>query len=72
MQNSVFLALLMLIFALKTKIAPHSNLGVRVDLRSLKFGQKIALNFGENLFFFGGGAENRCEFWRKPFFFEIT
>ena len=54
MQNSVFLALLMLIFALKTETAhPNWKLGVRIDLRPLDFGQKNALNFGED-FFFGG------------------
>ena len=53
MQNNVFLAILMLIFALKTKIAPppYWKLGVRVDLRPLDFGQENALNFGEDLFF---------------------
>ena len=30
---------------------PYWKLGVRVDLRPLEFEEKIALNFGEGLFF---------------------
>ena len=73
MKNSMFLAVLRLIFALKLKIAPPNEIGVRVGedremmltsrsgchedlfsffLRSLDFGQKNVLNFGEDLVFF--------------------
>ena len=67
MQNSMFFAVLRLIFALKTKITPpNENSPPKVEvevsvsfheylfffLRSLDFEQKNALNFGEDLFFF--------------------
>ena len=68
----MFLAVLRLFFALKTKIASPNEIGVRVKedpemnfgedffffWRSPDFGQKNALNFGEDLFFF----------WRSPDF----
>ena len=64
MQNSMFLAVLRLIFALKREIAPpHRKIAPTKDRemrnRSLDFGRQNALNFGEDLFFWRSLAFGR-------------
>ena len=100
MQNSMFWAVLRLIFALKTKIPPPTinEFGVRAGedreimmtsksgcqytwrpflfcfvWRTLDFGQKNALNFGEDLFFLfwrslDFGQKNALNFGEDLFF----
>ena len=55
MQNSMFFAVLRLILALKREIVPplenSSPQNRETRCRTLDFVRKIALNFGEDLFF---------------------
>ena len=79
----MFFVLLRPIFCKKWKIAPpHTKRAPLKRLNLRNFGRKIALNFGEDLFFWrspnfgrkkrlniGFRPKNHSEFWRRPFFF---
>ena len=81
----MFFVLLRPIFCEKWKIAPPYEKSPPSNVWSCEIGRKIALNFGEDLFFFffwrspyfgrkkrlnfGFRPKNHSEFWRRPFFF---
>ena len=69
MQKSMFLAVLRLIFALKTKIPPPNKIGVRVGedcemMMTSRRGCQRTWRLLEITWFWTG------EFWQRPFFFE--